>query len=209
MQRTAVATRAVVLASGSPRRQELLRRIGLTFRVRVPGITEVRRPGEKPWELVERLAREKAMAVAGEIAAEGAAAEGTLVIGADTCVVLDDEVLGKPTDEDEAFAMLSRLSGRTHRVFTGVAVVEIRRPPEPFRCLVDHEETAVTFRQLTPEEIRRYIASGEPMDKAGAYGVQGLGAVIVSRVEGCFFNVVGLPLSRLAGLLREFGVEVL
>lgn len=209
MQEAAVATRSLVLASGSPRRQELLRRIGLTFGVRVPGIEEVRLPGEEPTVLVERLAREKALAVASELVVEGERAEGTLVIGADTCVVLDGEVLGKPADEEEAFTMLSRLSGRTHRVLTGVAVVEVHLPSEPFRQVVDHEETGVTFRPLAPEEIRRYIASGEPMDKAGAYGVQGLGSVIVTRVDGCFFNVVGLPLPRLAGLLKEFGVEVL
>lgn len=207
MGETGVLTRPIVLASGSPRRQDLLGRIGLAFRVMVPGLAEERLPGEEPPAMARRLALEKAVWVARELGGE--AIPGTLVIGADTIVVLGDEVLGKPAGAQEAYAMLSKLSGRTHRVLTGVAVVEIASPPDGFVSKAEVEETLVTFRPLSPEEIWRYIESGEPMDKAGAYGVQGLGSVIVQRVEGCFFNVVGLPLPRLARLLKEFGVRVL
>ncbi|MBE3583290.1 MAG: septum formation inhibitor Maf [Limnochordaceae bacterium] len=204
----------LILASTSPRRRELLKRLGLPFQVERPQAVERRRPGEAPGELVERLAREKAEAVASRWGRQAGAEPGhgqeeqrRLVIGADTVVVLDGEILGKPKDLEDAKQMLRRLSGRTHEVYTGVAVLETPWPGGPE--LVEHEVTRVTFRPLTSAMIEHYVASGEPMDKAGAYGVQGLGSVIVSHIDGCFFNVVGLPLPRLAQMLERLGQPVL
>ena len=197
----AAAARAeLILASASPRRKELLERLGLEFRT-VPAEVDERPIAEgirDPERLVTALAEAKAKAVAR-------AHPGALVIGADTVVVLDGEILGKPSDESEARRMLSRLSGRTHHVYTGVAVVD----GASGRFHVCAEVTAVTFGRLTEELIDRYVRTGEPLDKAGAYGIQGLGATLVERVEGCYFNVVGLPLFRLARLLEAFGRPVL
>lgn len=150
-----------------------------------------------PGALVEELARVKAWAVASRIG------EG-LVIGADTAVVIDGQVLGKPRDREEALAMLQRLNGRSHEVLSGVAVVAV---PEGI-CRSGHERTTVTFRRLSRRQLERYVATGEPMDKAGGYGIQERGAALVRRVEGCYFNVVGLPIALLAELLAEFGVEL-
>lgn len=188
----------IILASSSPRRRELLRLLGLDFEV-IPG-KEVEYPysGGDPAAYAQDLALRKARAVAG-LAGEG------LVIGADTIVLLDGRVLGKPKDEQEAEEMLSLLSGRKHQVITGVAVVEAQSGRSSLRAV----KTEVAFRPLSREEIRAYIATGEPLDKAGAYGIQGYGAILVERVEGCYFNVVGLPLATLVEMLRDFGVDVL
>lgn len=187
----------IFLASASPRRRELLRRVGLPFTAIPSQVPEEIAAGD-PLDLVKGLARLKACEIAGRI-------DRGLVIGADTIVVLADDILGKPGSEQEARDMLSRLSGATHRVLTGVAIVEVPGG----NTLVEHEETLVTFRDLTPGEIASYVASGEPMDKAGGYGAQGLGAVLIKRIEGCYFNVVGLPLSRLSEMLCQFGVHIL
>jgi septum formation protein len=176
----------------------LLSQLGLSFTVIPPRLEEEGYLGGEPAGAVRLLALAKARS-----AAEGL--EAGLVIGADTVVVLEEEVMGKPSGPEEAGEMLRRLSGATHRVLTGVAVLNAADG----EALVDHEETLVTFRRLRPEEIEAYVASGEPLDKAGAYGVQGLGAVLVRRIEGCYFNVVGLPLARLAEMLAHFGVKVL
>lgn len=189
----------LVLASTSPRRRELLAQLGLHFDV-LPSMFDEESVGTRdPGLLVRKLALGKARAVLPDLAGQ------TLVIGADTIVLLEGEVLGKPGDEAEAREMLSRLSGKTHRVLTGVALIRLPERVE----LVDHVETAVTIRRLSPQQIAAYVASGEPMDKAGAYAVQGLGSVLVERLEGDYFNVVGLPLPRLARLLEEFGLDVL
>ncbi len=188
-----------ILASSSPRRSDLLNQIGLDFEVIPSRFDESQVNASDPVELVRTLAREKAGTVASEVEGEA------IVLGADTIVLLDDEILGKPRDEAEARSMLGRLAGRTHRVLTGVAL--IRRPNGPI--LVEHEETAVTMRNLTPGQIAAYVASGEPMDKAGAYAVQGLGSVLVERLQGDYFNVVGLPLPRLALMLEPLGLDVL
>ena len=188
---------ALILASQSPRRQELLRRIGITdFTVLATDSDESYDPRWSPEELVSRLSARKAAAAAR------AAGPDALVIAADTMVFLDDRRLGKPADEADAFGMLSALSGREHTVRTGVTV----RRGEVVRTEV--EATAVRFRPLTAEEIRRYIATGEPMDKAGAYGIQGLGALLVEGIRGDYFNVMGLPVLRLARMLRGFGVDL-
>ena len=188
---------ALILASQSPRRQELLRRIGITdFTVLATDSDESYDPRWSPEELVSRLSARKAAAAAAQ------AGPDAIVIAADTMVFLDHERLGKPADGDDAFRMLSDLSGREHTVRTGVTV----RRGDLSRTEV--EATAVRFRPLTAEEIRRYIATGEPMDKAGAYGIQGLGALLVEGIRGDYFNVMGLPVLRLARMLRGFGVDL-
>jgi septum formation protein len=186
----------VVLASQSPRRRELLTLIGIAHDVRPADIDEAYLAGEHPRAHAERLAREKAAVVAR-------ANPGALVIGSDTIVVVDGDVLGKPRDEAHAEEMLARLAGRSHLVMTAVAVQlggEVRS---------DVEEVGVAFHPLGREEIRAYVATREPMDKAGAYGIQGFGATIVRRVDGDYFAVMGLPLQRLVRLMAELGVRYL
>nr|WP_326186092.1 Maf family protein [uncultured Oscillibacter sp.] len=185
----------IVLASGSPRRQELLRRIGITeFDVRVPETAEDYPAGLTPREIVEYISREKADA------ARALCADDEIVITADTMVFLDDARLGKPVDEADALRMLTALQGRRHTVCTGVTV------RQGARSVTESESTEVYFRPATEAELRGYIATGEPMDKAGAYGVQGKGALLVERLNGDFFNVMGLPVLRLSRMLGRFGV---
>ena len=187
----------IVLASGSPRRRELLERIGLTdFVVRVPEVEESFPGGLPPQEVVSYISREKAEAAAK------LCGPGDIVITADTMVFLDDQRLGKPRDEAHALEMLTALQGRRHTVCTGVTLLQ------GAKRLTQSESTDVFFRSATEEELRRYIATGEPMDKAGAYGVQGRGALLVERLEGDFFNVMGLPVLRLARMLERFGVQI-
>ncbi len=185
----------IVLASRSPRRRELLTQMGIgPFTVLVPEGPETAPPGLTPDALVVHLAVEKAAAAAA------LAEPGALLIAADTIVVLGGDILGKPKDEAEAFSMLRRLAGRTHVVYTGLAL----RRKSLLRTA--WERTTVHFRSLTDEEIQAYIATGEPMDKAGAYGIQGRGSVLVEGIEGDFFTVMGLPVCRLGQMLPEFGV---
>lgn len=189
---------SIILASQSPRRRQLLGQIGLDhFIVRPARGEEIMDPALSPAQLVEELSRQKAREVAG------ASDPGDLVIAADTVVAIDGRVLGKPHDREEACAMLSALSGREHTVYTGVTVCR------DDRILTQHEATQVRFRPLSPREIQAYVDSGEPMDKAGAYGVQELGALLVEGIRGDYFNVVGLPLCRLGQMLSQFGVELL
>lgn len=188
---------SIILASNSPRRRELLAQIGIRdFQILSPDVDEAVEPGLSPARMVEALSLRKAQAAAGRAGADD------LIIAADTVVALDGRVLGKPQDQGEAFAMLSALSGREHRVYTGVTVLG------GGQAATEHEETAVTFRALSPEEIRDYIATGEPMDKAGAYGIQGVGALLVQGIRGDYCNVVGLPLFRLGRMLSGFGVKL-
>ena len=186
----------IVLASSSPRRQELLRRIGIAdFDIRVPQVEEAYPDGLAPRQIVEYISREKADAAASLCTPE------EIIITADTMVFLDDARLGKPRDVADALRMLLALQGRRHTVCTGVTV----RQGE--RVLTESEATAVYFRPATEAELRGYIRTGEPMDKAGAYGVQGKGALLVERLDGDFFNVMGLPLLRLSRMLEPFGVR--
>ena len=188
----------IILASASPRRRELLERIGLTgFTVAAPNVDESVEPGLSPADTVEQLSLRKARAAAERFG------PNDLIIAADTVVALDGGILGKPRDADDAFAMLSALSGREHRVCTGVTVLR------GDRAVTEHETTAVTFRELSPDEIRGYIATGEPLDKAGAYGIQGVGALLVSGICGDYSNVMGLPVFRLGQILRDFGLDLL
>lgn len=184
----------VVLASASPRRRQLLNLIGITHEVRPSNIDETMRPREAPRRHAERLAREKATAIASRD-------PDLVTIGADTVVVINRKVLGKPRDEAEAIHMLSQLSGRLHTVITAVAVARGRK----LRSSI--EEVSVKFRRLREDEIQAYVATGEPMDKAGAYGIQGYGATIVERIEGDYFAVMGLPLVRLTTLMRDLGIR--
>lgn len=187
----------IVLASGSPRRRELLERIGVRdFVVRVPEAEEAFPEGLTPPEVVSYISREKAEAAAKLCGPED------IVITADTMVFLDDKRLGKPRDERHALEMLTALQGRRHTVCTGVTV------RQGGRSLTEAESTDVFFRPASEAELRSYIATGEPMDKAGAYGVQGRGALLVERLEGDFFNVMGLPLLRLARMLEKFGISL-
>lgn len=181
----------VLLASSSPRRRDLLTLIGIDHEVRPSNIDETYPPGELPRQHAERLAREKATAIDDHDA---------VTIGSDTIVVVDGDVLGKPRDREHAAEMLRRLSGRSHVVMTGVAVRWRGKLASGL------EEVGVTFRSLSDDEIERYIDTGEPMDKAGAYGIQGFGATIVDRVDGDYFAVMGLPLNRLVRLLGEIGL---
>jgi septum formation protein len=178
---------ALVLASTSPRRHELLASVGLTFTIEPPRIDEASIPthGLTPAQMVAALALGKGQSVAQIM-------PDSIVIGADTVVVLDDVVLGKPTDEADAVAMLSRLQGRGHTVMTGVCVCYPGQPPQTVV-----EQTRVWMRPLTLDECQAYVATGEPMDKAGAYAIQQVGSTLIERIEGCYFNVVGLPLHRL------------
>jgi septum formation protein len=184
----------VILASQSPRRRELLNLVGIAHEVRPADIDETYFPGEQPKAHAERLAREKAAVIAQR-------EPDAVVIGSDTIVVVDGDVLGKPADEAEAARMLRRLSGRSHVVMTAVAVVW---RGETRSAVV---EVGVDFHPLTDGEIDAYIATHEPMDKAGAYGIQGFGAAIVARVDGDYFAVMGLPVQRLVRMLREAGLR--
>ena len=179
----------LVLASQSPRRSELLRIAGFSFRVRARPVPEVRATGEDPCEYVMRLARAKA-----EAAWEGAR---EIVLGADTTVVVGETVLEKPGSAAEARSMIAALSGREHTVITGICLLH------PGGAVVEHESTKVQFVRLDDAEIDAYVASGESMDKAGAYAIQGLASKFIQRVEGCYFNVMGLPLARVYGHLKE------
>jgi septum formation protein len=185
-------TPTVILASQSPRRRELLTLVGIPHEVRPADIDENMLPNEEPRAHCERLAREKVAAIA-------AREPDALVIGSDTIVVLDGDVLGKPADEAEARATLARLGGRSHTVMTAIAVRYRGRE----RTAV--EEVGVTFHPLSAEDIEAYVATREPMDKAGAYGIQGFGATIVERVDGDYFSVMGLGLRRLVELLAHIG----
>ena len=188
----------IVLASGSPRRQELLHRMGIDdFDVRVPRTEETCPPDLSPRETVEYISREKSDAAAALCTAE------ELVITADTMVFLDGRRLGKPAHEAEALEMLPALQGRRHTVCTGVTV---RRGDT---ILTESESTDVYFRPVSQDELLAYIRTGEPMDKAGAYGIQGRGALLVERIDGDFFNVMGLPLLRLSRMLERFGLRLL
>lgn len=187
----------IVLASQSPRRKELLGKMGLEFTTKAPEIDETALSGLPARQLVEALSREKALWVARQEDPEA------IVIGSDTVVVRDGEILGKPASPAQAEEMLSSLSGRSHEVCTGITVCQ------GDRVFSQVEVTRVTFRTLTPQEIAQYVRTGEPMDKAGAYGIQGLGALLVEGIQGDYSAVVGLPVCRLGRILLDFGVDCL
>jgi septum formation protein len=185
----------LILASASPRRAEILRAAGFNFSVLTSAVDESPNPGEDPHDMVSRLANAKADLVAAR------AVGSAIVVAADTVVLLDGRILGKPRSTDEARHMLQQLSGRTHTVMTGVALV--RLPDGERKQFV--ESTLVHFSQLSEAELSAYLASGEPFDKAGAYAIQGRAGRYIPRVEGCYFNVVGLPVAHLLTKLHELG----
>lgn len=186
----------IVLASASPRRRQLLDQIGLKFEIKPSTVGETSKTNLGAKEMAMELAKLKALDVANnEI--------NSIVIGSDTLVFMD-EILGKPKDEDHAFEILQQLSGKFHYVYTGIAVIDTATD----KIIVDYEQTKIKMKRLSAKEIRGYISSGEPMDKAGAYGIQGLGSVFVEKIEGCYFNVVGLPVFKLCSILDKFGVEI-
>lgn len=182
----------LILASASPRRREMLTLMGYDFTVK-PSQAEENISHCAPGEYVSRLARVKAAAVAEEN-------PGCCVLGSDTIVYLDSEILGKPRDEEDAFHILSTLSGRTHTVFTGVAIIAGDKET------IFYDKAEVTFKTLEPDEIRDYIATGEPMDKAGAYGIQGPATVLVEKIDGCYFTVIGLPNPKVYDALKAMGI---
>ncbi|MDD3731721.1 MAG: Maf family protein [candidate division Zixibacteria bacterium] len=183
--------RSIILGSGSPRRYALLKETGISFNQKTPSTEENIKPGEHPYQYARRLAEEKAVAVSRLVRPD------EIVIGADTVVLIDKEILGKPADEDEAFQTLMYLSGKKHEVCTALALAEKGQV-----LASAYEITEVYFNFLSPEKIKEYISTGEPMDKAGAYGIQGIGAFLVDRIKGNLDNVIGFPcnlLERLAG----------
>ena len=190
----------LVLASASPRRSELLKQLELEFTVFPSGAEETLLEGNLPASEVERLAYEKARDVWQRIER----AEDFVILGADTVVVLEERILGKPENAEEAREMLLALSGKWHRVLTGIALVDF----EGNLIYQGHEETKVLFADLTAEEIAKYLDSGEALDKAGAYGIQGRAAKFVKKINGCYFNVMGLPLAHLYGILKRKRVDV-
>lgn len=190
----------LVLASSSPRRKELIKYLGLPVEISPSGAEENIESQWSAAEAVEQLALLKAKDVAS---LRESSAEREIVIGADTVVVYNETILGKPKDEADAVRMLSMLQGQPHEVYTGVACIDVQTG----LTVVRHRRTQVWMRALSEAQIARYVATGEPMDKAGSYGIQGYGAAIVDRIEGCFFNVVGLPVSLLVEMVKEYGVE--
>lgn len=187
----------LILASSSPRRAEVLRDAGIAFEVRAVDVDEARLAGESAESLVARLAEAKARVAAQLLRTEN----DCIVIGADTVVEMNGEIFGKPRDASHARSMLTALTGRTHRVLSGIFL--LRLPDGVTRSAV--ATTSVTFASLDPAEIDAYVATGEPMDKAGAYAIQGRAGRFIPRIEGCYFNVVGLPLARLHALLQQLG----
>jgi septum formation protein len=187
----------LILASGSPRRAEILAEAGIPFETLASEIDESRLPGESPDQMVERLARAKAEAVAHNFSSFGP----RIILGADTVVLADEEILGKPRDTADARQMLRKLRGRDHRVITGFAL--LRTHDGEIR--VGHEVTRVWFSAMTDAEVDAYISTGEPLDKAGAYAIQGIAGRYIPRIEGCYFNVVGLPIAHVWKALTELG----
>lgn len=202
----------IILASASPRRRELLEQIGLEFEV-CPAKGEEIITKTIPDEVVEELASQKAREVAGMVKAYGAehkelvTPQDIMVIGADTVVAYGGEILGKPKDEEDAFRMLSMLSGNTHMVYTGVSIILLAASGKSGE-LTFHERTDVVMRRLDEQEIRRYIATGEPMDKAGAYGIQGKCAIYIDKIDGDYNNVVGLPVAAVYRELKKLGIDL-
>jgi septum formation protein len=190
----------LILASQSPRRAELLRNAGISFETCPADVDESVRDGEESLVYVKRLAKEKALATLA------AAPQGSVVLGADTTVVMDGESLGKPVDEDDARRMLERLGGRVHQVMTGVCLAW-HDANGAVVTEVDAETTEVEFAALSKEQIAEYVATGEPMDKAGAYAIQGRASRWIPRIGGCYFNVVGLPVARVCSMLARAGKE--
>ena len=182
----------IILASASPRRKEILENANVKFKIMSSDIEELTLDGESPCQMVMRLAFEKGIDIANK-------QKSDLVISADTIVVLDNNVLGKPKDEKEARYMIESLSGKTHQVITGISLINL----ENNKKIIDYVISNVKFKNLSEEDINDYISTNESLDKAGAYGIQGYGALLVDEIQGDYFNIVGLPISRLSDLLKK------
>ncbi|GMX66493.1 nucleoside triphosphate pyrophosphatase [Paenibacillus elgii] len=235
---TLTTTKTLILASSSPRRQELIRFLQLPFVVQASDADETTDAGLTPSQIVEELSRRKALAVISRLKADDSMPKDGVVIGSDTIVVWHGEVLGKPQDEEDAFRMLSALQGTEHEVYTGIACIGLTADNDPngesggtelsvtrlpgavyatstdrltgsCRMTVGHSVTKVGMKPLTDEQIRNYIRTGEPMDKAGAYGIQGLGSTLIQNIDGDYFTVVGLPMYLLSEMLEAHGIRVL
>lgn len=191
----------LVLASSSPRRQDLLRQLGFSFQTLVSDIDESLPQSITAKQAVQQLALKKAKAVAAQV-------ENHLVIGADTVVVLEDEILGKPRDSQHAIQMLKKIQGRSHQVHSGIAIVEVKQGVIR-RFETAQKKTDVWLLPLTNEQIEWYVGTGEPLDKAGAYAIQGLGACMVEKINGCYFNVVGMSLSLLTQMIQKMNYRLL
>ena len=183
---------SIILASASPRRKEILEMTNLKFKVITSDVEEIISENENPKQVTMRLAFEKAMSIAKEN-------EKSIIIGADTVVVIDNEILGKPKDENEAFQMLKKLSNNTHEVITGISVIDISQNKK----YIDNVVSKVTFKSLSEQDICDYINTKESIDKAGAYGIQGYGSMLVKKIDGDYLNIVGLPLSKLSEILKS------
>ena len=192
-----------ILASGSPRRKMMLNLLKVPFETRVPKVEESIFGAEEPIALVARLAKEKALSVAKEIKDEGGT---TVVVGCDTIVVLGKEILGKPKDIYEAYAMLTKLQGRTHMVYSGLCLVRIKNGRE--ETISNFCATEVTMCRLTLDEIKHYFDLEDPLDKAGAYAIQDGGSLIISNIDGCYYNVLGFPVRTLEELMRQWGYSL-
>ncbi|WP_373231389.1 nucleoside triphosphate pyrophosphatase [Cohnella sp.] len=190
----------LVLASASPRRQELIAILGLPVQIHPSRVEEDTPAYWTPSQIVEGLAERKALAVKNELT--DSLDLSSIVVGSDTIVVLNDKVMGKPRDVQEAEQMLQELSGEVHEVYTGISCIRV----SDAKTVTTHRVTKVRMRKLTPNQISRYVATGEPMDKAGSYGIQEIGSLFVESIEGCYFNVVGLPVSLLAVQLEQFDI---
>jgi len=190
--------RKIILASSSPRRKQILKQVGLDFVVEVSDYEEKSLPGVIPSEFVETLSLGKAKAVAKNH-------NNAIIIGADTIVVLDNQILGKPKTKEDAKEMLKKLSGNTHSVFTGFTIIDTKNK----KTITNHVETKIKFKNLSDEEILGYVETGEPMDKAGAYGVQDRGALFVEHIEGDYSSVTGLPIVKIFEVLKTLGIDTL
>lgn len=190
--------RKIVLASSSPRRLELLSKLNLKIEVIPSGVVEDFKPSDEPAETAMRLSYIKAMDIASKLDYD------SIVIGADTIVYLD-QILGKPDNEKDALKILMMLSGKSHYVMTGITIIDVLTK----KCITDFEKTLVKMTDFDEKIARNYIKTKEPMDKAGAYGIQGLGALLVEKLDGCYFNVVGLPLMKLSKIMRDFDIEII
>lgn len=200
-----VTQRTIYLASSSPRRHELIRMLQLPVHIYPSDADETIEPSTPPMHIVEQLSLRKATAVRNQLLAESVPVPNGIILGSDTIVVLNGQVLGKPKDAAQAYVMLSSLQGHTHEVWTGIALLDLHSD----QSVIKHRLTKVSMKSLTPNQIDRYIATGEPLDKAGSYGIQGIGATLIDSIDGCYFNVVGLPISLLSDMLGEMGMEVL
>jgi septum formation protein len=195
----------LILASASPRRQELIQLFNLPVIIHPSDVDETTPDTWSPVQVVEHLAVRKANAVAAQYKTDAIGATDGIVVGSDTIVVLDGQQLGKPKDRSDAIRMISGLQGRVHEVYSGIACIQLNTGhiEHTYRC------TQVKMKSLSLEQIERYVDTGEPMDKAGAYAIQGIGAMFIESISGCYFNVVGLPVEALAEMLKQFGVDLI